>query len=564
MKKFVNGLLAGSLLLAAGTVLAADNAPETIKNEMKTEPVTAAAPSLALLSKSRGTMVYVPMDTRPVCKDYTVATMQAAGWNVVVPPDELLSSADRNGQPDKLLEWLEQNAQEAVAVVASADALIYGGLVDSRTHHIEPSVLQSRAERLLSLKKKRHSPDIYVFVTIMRSPRASAAPVEPVYYQEWGGKLYRQGVLLDKNELQGLSRKESKELKELNQRIPRNVIADFYSRRRTNIRTTELLLHGIESDSFNYLLVGRDDTSPLSQAHKEARYMSSLVNNFSNTRIRFFSGADQLGLVLLTQAANRLTCNTPLVYTEFGAGRGGATVPTYEDDTVAESAKQHIFAAGGFPSKNPVTADYILMVNTPYNGKTPEASDARNTGVADKNTKAFADRVQSYLEHGKKVIVSDSAYGNGADNALVKELFRRGLAYELAAYGGWNTSGNTLGFALSQGMESAYYEGNAVKDLLTVRYLDDWAYQANARMDVYKNVIWPNYMPNSGYTPEQKKIAEAAVMESIVKTAGPVMGDVVKEYDFVLPWSRMFEVQPVKKPVTKEQKTQESVVSSGH
>ena len=108
-------------------------------------------------------------------------------------PEELLSSADRDGQPDKLLEWLEQNTTKAVAVVASADALIYGGLVDSRTHHIEPSVLQSRVERLLSLKKKVHSPDIYVFVTIMRSPKASAAPVEPVYYQEWGGKLFRHG-----------------------------------------------------------------------------------------------------------------------------------------------------------------------------------------------------------------------------------------------------------------------------------------------------------------------------------------------------------------------------------
>lgn len=547
MKKAVTGFLLGCLLLSGSAALAAEPAGTAGTTENVKESAAKETLQDHAAVKSRGTMVYVPMDTRPVCKDYTVATMKAAGWDVMVPPEELLSSADRDGQPDKLLEWLEQNTPKAVAVVASADALIYGGLVDSRTHHIEPSVLQSRVERLLSLKKKVHSPDIYVFVTIMRSPKASAAPVEPVYYQEWGGKLFRHGALRDKVELQGLSRKENKELQELNRTIPRNVIADYYDRRRTNIRTSELLLHGIESDSFNYLLVGRDDTNPLSQAHKEARYMSSLVSNFSNSKIRFFSGADQLGLVLLTQAANRLTFTTPLVYTEFGNGKGGETVPTYEDDTVAESARQHIFAAGAFPSKNAATADYVLLVNTPYNGKTLEASDTKNNGVADKNTKAFADKVQSYIERGKKVIVSDSAYGNGADNALVKELFRRGLAYQVAAYGGWNTSGNTLGFALSQGMESPFYEGNAAKDLLTVRYLDDWAYQANARMDVYQHVIWPKQMPNSGFTPEQKRIAEAAIKESITKVAEPVMGSVAKEYDFKLPWSRMFEVQPVKK-----------------
>lgn len=547
MKKAVTGFLLGCLLLSGSAALAAEPAGTTGTTENVKESAAKETLQDHAAVKSRGTMVYIPMDTRPVCKDYTVATMKAAGWDVLVPPEELLSSADRDGQPDKLLEWLEQNTPKAVAVVASADALIYGGLVDSRTHHIEPSVLQSRVERLLSLKKKVHSPDIYVFVTIMRSPKASAAPVEPVYYQEWGGKLFRHGALRDKVELQGLSRKENKELQELNRTIPRNVIADYYDRRRTNIRTSELLLHGIESDSFNYLLVGRDDTNPLSQAHKEARYMSSLVSNFSNSKIRFFSGADQLGLVLLTQAANRLTFTTPLVYTEFGNGKGGETVPTYEDDTVAESARQHIFAAGAFPSKNAATADYVLLVNTPYNGKTLEASDTKNNGVADKNTKAFADKVQSYIERGKKVIVSDSAYGNGADNALVKELFRRGLAYQVAAYGGWNTSGNTLGFALSQGMESPFYEENAAKDLLTVRYLDDWAYQANARMDVYQHVIWPKQMPNSGFTPEQKRIAETAIKESITKVAEPVMGSVAKEYDFKLPWSRMFEVQPVKK-----------------
>ena len=328
--------------------------------------------------------------------------------------------------------------------------------------------------------------------------------------------------------------------------------ADFYGRRRTNFRTTELLLHGIESGGFNYLLVGRDDTSPLSQAHKEARDMASLVYELPKSKIRFFSGADQLGLVLLTQAANRLTYNVPLVYTEFAPGKGGATVPTYEDDPVSISAREHIYASGAFPVRKAKNADFILAVNTPYDGKTLEASDAHNTGVADKYTKAFADTVETYLHNGKKVIVADSKYGNGADNALVKELFRRGIAYKVAAYGGWNTSGNSLGFALAQGMESPYFEGDAGKDFLQVRYLDDWAYQANARMDVYKNVIWPNYLPNSGFKPEQLAVAEKAVTESIVRTAEPVMGEAVREYDFKLPWNRMFEVQPVKKQSEKQ------------
>ena len=65
-----------------------------------------------------------------------------------------------------------------------------------------------------------------------------------------------------------------------------------------------------------------------------------------------------------------------------------------------------------------------------------EASNEKNNGVAGPHTQKFLDKVESYLDEGKKVIISDSAYGNGADNALVRELFRRGIAYKVAAYGG--------------------------------------------------------------------------------------------------------------------------------
>lgn len=543
MRKWITGLCMSGMLAAGVQCLAAEAAgQETVR-----EPERAVAVEAAPVRKSRGTMVFVPLDTRPVSRDYTVETMQAAGWDIEIPPEELLSSASRTGQPDKLFEWLEKKARESVAVVVSADALIYGGLVDSRTHYYDEAVLKSRAERLLHLKKKSGNPNVYAFVTIMRSPRASAAPVEPAYYQEWGPRLFRQGALRDKADLQGLNRKETKELQELNRTIPRSLEEDFYGRRKLNFRTTELLLHGVESGQFNYLLIGRDDTAPLSQAHKEARQMSTLVNELPKEKIRFFSGADQLGLLLLAQAANRLTYTIPLVYADYAPGCGGDTVPTYEDDRISVSAREHIFASGGYPVKSPSRADYVLAVNTPYTGAMKEASDVSNDGVIDRHTEAFLDKIQHYMAQGKKVIVSDSAYGNGADNALVKGLFQRGLAYKVAAYGGWNTSGNALGFALAQGLVSPYYRPGAAADLLNIRYLDDWAYQANARMAVYTNVIWPAHMPNSGFTEEQKAVAEKAVGEAIVQVAQPLMGEVVKEYDFKLPWSRMFEAQPVKK-----------------
>ena len=509
------------------------------------------AASLVLMSQQAfaagSTILYVPMDNRPVCLDYTVASMRSAGWDVKTPPPELLANATQSGQPEQLFNWLEENAKESVAVVASSDALLYGGLVASRTHEIPLPKIEERAERLLKLKNTHGGQKVYVFSTIMRSPKASSAPVEPEYYAKWGTKIFRLGQLEDKLDLKQIKRSEVRELADLRTEIPQEILEDMYARRANNIRATELLLHGIESGDFDYLLIGRDDTAMFSQAHREARNMDILVSELPRERIRFFAGADQLGLLLLARASNRLQYELPLVNTTYAAGKAGATIPSYEDDTVAESAKQHIYAAGAFPVKQRRHADVVLAVNTPKDGVTLEASNAVNNGSITPEVANFTKKVARLADNGHKVVVADVKYGNGADNALVQNLFKNNLAYKLAAYGGWNTAGNSLGFALAQGLLSGRYTDEDRRDLLNVRYLDDWAYQANVRMQTYKQLIWPNYWPNSGLDAEQKAKAEDFISRAIVKTAQPYLGDAASEYKFTLPWDRMFEVEVSKK-----------------
>ena len=512
--RLLKGLVLGALLLASESALAAS-----------------------------GTLLYVPMDDRPVCLDYTVETMRAAGWDVKVPNREWISGSVKKGEPEKLMDWLEKEGKTSTAIVASSDALLYGGLVGSRTHAIPAKTLEQRAERLLHLKHNTHNQQIYIFTTIMRSPKASGAPVEPAYYAQWGPKLFRLGALEDKNELERLHHRERKELASLRAEIPQEVLSDLYGRRALNLKTTKLLLHGVENGDFDYFLLGRDDTASFSQAHREARETDVLVRELPRGRIRFFAGADQLGLVLLTRATAKLQYEYPLVNVTYAAGKAGATIPSYEDNTVAESAKQHIYAAGAYPVRKRDNADLVLAINTPKDGKCLEASNALNTAAVTPEVKNFVAKVARILKNGHDVAVADVKYGNGADNALVPELLRQDVAYKLSAYGGWNTSGNTLGFALAQGLLAKSMLESDQAYLLEQRYLDDWAYQANARMQVYQKVIWPQSWPNSGLKDEQLTGATQAVATTIKKVAEPVMGKAADKYSFTLPWQRMFEVQ---------------------
>ena len=55
------------------------------------------------------------------------------------------------------------------------------------------------------------------------------------------------------------------------------------------------------------------------------------------------------------------------------------------------------------------------------------------------------------------------------------------MLYRLAAYNGWNTASNSVGYGLSQGVLAKYMTPAAHRDMLTTQYLDNWAYQANVR-----------------------------------------------------------------------------------
>ncbi len=497
--------------------------------------------------KFKGTILYVPLDNRPVCLAYPVQTMEAAGWDVKTPPLEYIASAEKGGDPDALFKWLLENADESLAMVVSSDALIYGGLVDSRTHHIPLEVLRARADRLVELKKAFREQLVYVFATIMRSPKMSSAPVEPAYYKEWGAKIFRLGALEDKLEAKEIGYREKRELRKLRNAIPREILADMYTRRGNNIKATELLLHGVESGDFDYLLIGRDDTAQFSQAHREARDMEYLVNELPKERIRFFAGADQLGLLLLNRASTKLQYEIPLVQIVYAPGKGGATVPAYEDDTIAQSAREHIYVAGAIPILNHKRADLVLAVNTPFDGVTMEASSPENDYLVTPEVEKFTKLLDVMTTNGKAVAVADIKYGNGADNALVSNIFANGLEYKLASYAGWNTAGNSLGYALSQGLLSQQCSESNKRQLLDVRYLDDWAYQANVRMDVYRNLIWPKYWPNSGLDEKQTAVAETDITNLMTSVAEPMLGEALKEYRFVLPWNRMFEVYVEKK-----------------
>lgn len=494
-------------------------------------------------------ILFVPLDNRPVSLAYTVDSFRKAGVMVETPPLALLSSDRQNGDPDRLLKWLDAHASGADGAVVATDSLIYGGLVPSRTHELSESTLAERTKALLAFKAKHPGVPLYGFATIMRSPKWSSAPAEPAYYAQYGPQLFRWGELRDRDRLGLLKKKEKKELARLQVQLPENIRQDLLDRRRKNLEVLRLLAKGLGQGSLDYLLLGRDDSAPYSEAHRDAAVLLESVDKTYGYKLRSFSGADELGMTLLNRALNKARGITPLVYAYYNEGKGPETVTSYEDSPIRTSYRQHVLAAGAYPAQFDRRADLVLGIYTPVTGVTVGADTASNIDTLDGPGRRFLKRTRKYVLQGANTGVADIAFGNGGSNALVKGLFTEEqdqpapLGYQLGSYAGWNTASNSLGYALGQGLLRPWLTEEDRKDLLTIRYLDDWAYQSQVRQQVRQELVWSQKWTDGRLTDDQTKQAEKLVTEKMKTTAEPVLGKRVEQYEYRLPWHRTFEVE---------------------
>ncbi len=495
-----------------------------------------------------GKILYIPLDNRPITSKQTVEVAEKLGFEVIMPPDELLGNRDELGNPERLWEWLETEADEYKdlrAAVIAADSMLYGSLVGSRKHDYEPQLIAERAARFEEFHDDHKRLPLYVFSSIMRTPRTGALSghEEPEYYRSYGADIFRYTALIDKQEIEGLNRREKKEFAFLEKLIPKNALSDWMNRRKKNFDANKLLIDLAKKKNFNYLLLGRDDNAPYSQTHLESRYLTKYGDKLGKETFQSIAGIDEIGLMMITRAINERLNNVPFVFVRYNWGRGKETIPSYSDVTIEESIDAAIAATGAMKVPSPERADFVLAVNTNPDGKTFEANDAFNDVNAREGTQYFAELVNDYVSKNYNVAVADIAFANGSDNALMEALKERGLLFRLRAYAGWNTATNSTGFVLSTAMLSKMMPDGAVDDLLLTRYLDDWAYQANVRNIMAGQLTW---LRGDGYYGKLGDKADAVsgrttkLLERFVENNLPPFAG-SEDMMVVFPWNRMFE-----------------------
>lgn len=428
---------------------------------------------------------FIPIDNRPVC--YSLAKDIVAideETELYIPPRELLGDLTKPADADSLFVWLE-NLPEVDSMILSLDTLAHGGLIPSRRSKDTFEEIKERMERLKPLLRGKK---IYAFSSIMRISNNNYNEEEKEYWKDWGKKIFEYSFS------GGKERSD----------IPQEILEDYLATRKRNFEINKMYLDWQREGIFETLIFSKDDCAEFGFNVDEARELEALGGKTK-------TGADEIPLTLLARAVEKEI----KIYPEFLEPEYKDRISNYEDISIEKSVQGQLELAG-FTVVEKAEADIILVINN--------FIEKQGELVMGWDTLPFN---KTFTPPEKPYAVADVRFANGADNAFVSELLKKLDLENFYGYSAWNTSANTLGSLLA-GIKLKWrakkYNASAFKKLQAIRFLDDWAYQANVRAKIDKPCDIKELMK-----PYEKKLA-------LFLSSKP---------DYIYPWNRRFEVEVI-------------------
>ena len=398
----------------------------------------------------------------------------------------MLGGLTKIADVDGIFDWFK-NLRGIDAVVMCLDTIAYGGLIPSRRSNDTFEQIKKRVERFKNLLDGKK---VYAFSSIMRISNNNINQEEKEYWADYGKKIFEYSYSGMKN----------------NDGIPPEILADYLRTRLRNYEINETYLGWQKEGVFDTLIFSKDDCAPQGINVEEAKRLEA---QGATTK----TGADEIPLTLLARAIEKEI----KVFVQYTEPEFKHSVSNYEDVSIEQSVLGQLELGGFTIVEDEAEADLVLVVNN--------FVEKQGEHVMGWETQPFN---KTFTVPDKPYAVADVRYANGADNDFVNVLLPQIDLKNFYGYSGWNTSANTLGSLLA-GVKvrwnAGQYNEDAFKRLQMIRFLDDWAYQANVRVN--------------GKTPD---IAD--LMRPYEEKLSKALGyELTSSITYSYPWKRSFEVE---------------------
>jgi hypothetical protein len=483
-----------------------------------------------------------------------------AGAKILLPPAEARGEKRMPADVDAVGTWLEESAGAVDGVIASVEYLAYGNLINSR---ISQETATDALPRLRVLERIGESgKPVYAFNLITRIPNANDAVEEPAYWAEYGTRFFRYSALLHRRESGQAEPGDADALAAMETELPPDLTADWLQRRLRNHAINLAMVELLARERIAFLLITSDDTSFWGLSSREKAWLESwlrMLGPNTQTRLMMHPGADEVGSALVA----RLLCDRrgvkPAVYPLYAVPGGEQIIAPYEDRAVRLTVEGQIRACGGVLAPGPEDADILLGVLPPSPRRTEFRADFADDERRERQPyyQKLFERLGEWQRVGRHVALADVAYPNGADPLAVEMLLAPDSPLDparLAAFGAWNTAGNTLGTVVAQAVCSLFVGDDPARRkaqaaFLTHRFLEDWGYQTVVRREAreFNVASLSRYDPDP--TDPRQIAATCRTIEaglgralSALQARGVGAGLKVAHGSVRLPWKRTFEV----------------------
>lgn len=420
----------------------------------------------------------VPLDDRPCSRDFPQWLARIAGVELRTPPPSLLGRFTRPGDPDAILDWLEQEVERAEAVLVAVDMLAYGGLVASRDTTSSAEQCAKRLNRLRSVLTARPELNCYAFSVLLRLSTTAADDISALHHE----LLRRYLIAREKADSQG-DPAAATEADALLSQMPEGLLTTHLSTRQRNHAVNREMLEWVAAGALDWLLLSQEDCAEFGPHRAEQRVLREDMERLGVAdRVALYPSTDEAALALLGKHLLRRRAAPVRCAVHYSQEEGADCIPEFEDRPLRASVVAQ-FEAIGMQAVDG-DAECHLFVNTPVPFDTPPEQVTTRL-------REFASECLRYARIGELVGLADVRRPNGADPELIGSLCGEGHLASLAAFAGWNTAGNSLGTVLAHLAACLHAQPppsptNSPSQLsfLFLRFVDDWLYQSVVRPEI--------------------------------------------------------------------------------
>ena len=393
-------------------------------------------------------LAYIPLDDRPVNVDRVLYLAQSGDFDVLMPDDDLYSTkldgtgTNSNGttlgDPEGLTAWLREVDAECDYFVISLDQLLSGGLVGSR--YLSNTDLSKEYAIIDYLVELCEHNTVYVFDTVMRL--ASTVNYNGLQQSEYD--LFRAYGAEPRKILTGseltieriiAGYRSGPDGEEIATTLSEEQIENYFASRERKLRLIDRLLRN-GGDKLAYLFIGVDDSTPGNTIQtNEISYIRTLLGE----QATLFAGADELGMLGVARLANDLAPQQVTARTLYYGGGADQAADDYDIETLRENLNKHLGSIDVgvvVSAREEADLDVLVLTRSSY-----------LQSAAASLVKKLEENIAAHIP----TVVIDASTTNG--EVLAREMVAAQVPLKmLLGYSSWNTVGNAIGIAVSQGI----------------------------------------------------------------------------------------------------------------